>query len=84
MFVKLHNLDHVVADFSTITHVTLYTGCPVAWLISNREDEVTLAMFFKVIKERCPEAKVTTLMSDNGELCCVVLALRFVKCLLLH
>ena len=45
----------------------LCVGCPVAWLISNREDEVTLGMFFKVIKERCPKAKVKTLMTDDGK-----------------
>ena len=44
----------------------ILAGCPVAWLISNREDGATLAMFFKVVKERCPGAKIHTLMTDDG------------------
>ena len=43
------------------------TGCPVAWMISNREDEVTLTLLFKTVKSRCPEAKIRTLMTDDGE-----------------
>ena len=74
IFANLHNFDHVVANFGTITHATMCIGCPVAWLISNKEDETTLEMFFKVIRERCPEAKVTTLMSDDGELYSAILA----------
>ncbi len=34
--------------------------------MSNREDEATLAMFFKVVKEGCPGAKIQTLMTDDG------------------
>ncbi|XP_065916328.1 uncharacterized protein [Dysidea avara] len=44
---------------------TIMDGCPVAWLISNREDEATLTMFFKVVHERCPKAKITNLMTDD-------------------
>ena len=38
----------------------------MAWLISNREDEATLTMFFIVICDRCPKAKINTLMTDDG------------------
>ena len=43
-------------------------GCPVAWLISNREDEATLTAFFKEVQKCCPQAKITTLMTDDGRL----------------
>ena len=44
-FANLHHFDHVaiVANFGTTTHATVYIGCPIAWLISNREDETTSA-----------------------------------------
>ena len=48
------------------TYAYIHPGCPVAWLISNREDEATLTMFFKVVHERCPKAKITNLMTDDG------------------
>ena len=43
-----------------------FSGYPVAWLISNKEDEETLTVFFTKVKERCPAAVVKTLMSDDG------------------
>lgn len=42
------------------------SGCPVAWLISNREDETTLTLFFNKIKQRCPHAVIHSLMTDDG------------------
>ena len=47
--------------------VCTYIGCPVAWLISNREDEATLTVFFKTVKLHCPEASIKTLMTDDGK-----------------
>ena len=44
------------------------SGCPAAWLISNREDEATLTMFFKAVQKCCPKAVINTLMTDDGEL----------------
>lgn len=47
-------------------HMLYHTGCPVAWMISNREDEATLTLLFKTVKIHCPEAKIKTLMTDDG------------------
>ena len=35
-------------------------------MISNREDETTLTLLFKKVKIRCPEARIKTLMTDDG------------------
>ena len=43
-----------------------HLGCPIAWLISNREDEATLTMVFKTVKIHCPNASINTLMTDDG------------------
>ena len=43
-----------------------HLGCPIAWLISNREDEATLTMLFKTVKIHCPNASINTLMTDDG------------------
>jgi hypothetical protein len=42
-----------------------HNGCPVVWLISNREDEVTLTVFFQQVKQRCPCAVINALMTDD-------------------
>ena len=49
-----------------VVYIHTHLGCPVAWLISNREDEATLTMLFKTVKVRCPNASVNTLMTDDG------------------
>ena len=38
-------------------------------MISNREDEVTLTLLFKTVNTYCPEAKIKTLMTDDGMVC---------------
>jgi hypothetical protein len=43
-----------------------HNGCPVVWLISNREDEVTLTVFFQQVKQRCPCAVINAFMTDDG------------------
>ena len=43
-----------------------YTGQPVAWAISDKEDAVTLEAVWNVIHTRCPTATVSTLMIDDG------------------
>ena len=43
-----------------------HLGCPVAWLISNREDEATLTMLFKTVKVHSPNTSINTLMTDDG------------------
>ena len=35
----------------------------IAWMISNREDEVTLTMLIKSVKMRCPEAQIKAFMT---------------------
>ena len=46
-----------------------HLGCPVAWLIFNREDEATLTMLFKIAKVHCPNVSINTLMTDDGTVC---------------
>lgn len=55
----------MIAQLQTNKLHVVYTllGCPVAWLISNREEE---AMFFKTVTVRCPNASINTLMTDDG------------------
>ena len=49
----------------------------VAWAISDREDEPVMKVLFQVINNRCPQAVVKTLMSDDGRylqtapVCCI-------------
>ena len=40
-------------------------GYPVAFCISNKETAPILTLFLQRIKERCPNAKVNTLMTDD-------------------
>lgn len=49
-----------------ICTLTIILGCPVAWLISDKEDTATLEVFLKAVKQRCPEAGVMTVMTDDG------------------
>ena len=44
-----------------------FTGQPVAWALSDKEDTDTLEAVWTVIKKRCPHATVTTLMTDDGK-----------------
>lgn len=41
-------------------------GQPVVWAISDKEDTETLEAVWTVVKKRCPQAKVTNLMTDDG------------------
>lgn len=49
----------------------------VAWAISDREDEPVMKVLFQALKNRCPQAVVKTLMSDDGRclqtipVCCI-------------
>ena len=43
-----------------------FSGCPVSWLISNRDDEATMTIFLKKIQLRCPDAVMNSLMTDDG------------------
>ena len=38
----------------------------MAWALSDKEDVDTLQCLWAVIKRRCPDGKVTTLMTDDG------------------
>ena len=49
------------------SYLCTYIGCLVVWLISNREDEATLTVFFKAVKLHCPEASIKTLMTDDDK-----------------
>lgn len=49
------------------SYITTFTGQPIAWLISDREDHNVITVFLKSIKERSSETKVATLMTDDGK-----------------
>ena len=42
-------------------------GIPVAWLISNKESDDILRVFFASIRERCGDVKTEIFMSDDAE-----------------
>jgi len=57
-------------DFQLITVMVVDDfdqGVPVAWLISNRENEATLSVFFSAIRSRCRDVKTDVFMSDDAE-----------------
>ena len=41
-------------------------GVPVAWLISDREDSVTLDCFLKAVKLKSPSTTINTALTDDG------------------
>ena len=43
-----------------------FTGIPVAWLIADREDSVTMASFLNAVKLRSPTTSINTAMTDDG------------------
>ena len=45
----------------------MYIGQPVVWVISDMEDVDTLEIVWISIKKRCPDAVVSTLMTDDGK-----------------
>lgn len=40
----------------------------MAWTISDKEDTQTLEVVWTVVKKRCPQANVNVLMTDDGEM----------------
>ena len=44
----------------------LQEGMAAAWAITDREDEPVMKVLFQAIKDRCPQAVVKNLMSDDG------------------
>lgn len=42
-----------------------FEGQPIAWAISDREDEVVLEVVLRAIREQCPAGVITTLMTDD-------------------
>ena len=55
---------------STNNYNVILIGIPVAWAISDREDSDTIEVLFTVVKNKCPDAKVPTLMTDDGIFVC--------------
>ena len=48
------------------SNVIIPLGQPVVWALADKEDADTLECLWAVIKRRCPNATVTTLMTDDG------------------
>ena len=46
--------------------ISCQTDQPVAWAISDKEDAATLEAVWNVIHARCPNATVSTLMTDDS------------------
>ena len=59
------NAHHYVSQSAKCISLNLLC-IPVAWAISDREDSETIEAMFTVVKEKCPDAKVSTLMTDDG------------------
>ena len=55
----------------------------VAWAITDREDEPVMKVLFQAIKDRCPQAVVKNLMSDDGKCCASNMQVGFIKMTLL-
>ena len=43
----------------------------LAWVVTDRENECVMKILFQALKERCPQAVVKTLMSDDCECCAI-------------
>lgn len=49
----------------TTTYITII-GIPVAWLISDREDSVTMECYLRAVKLQSPTILINTAMTDDG------------------
>ena len=45
-------------------------GIPVAFCISNKEDERALKIFFQSVKDRCPNTVIDSIMTDDAHASC--------------
>ena len=62
-----HSTNQYEFMLTTIMVIDEYgEGCPVAWLISNREDQLVLNPFIAAIKERTGDLNVEVFMSDDA------------------
>lgn len=46
--------------------VSCYSGQPVAWMISDREDHTVVQELLSKMKERSPDVRVNAIMTDDG------------------
>ena len=59
-----------IYDFQLITVMIaddFDQGIPMAWLISNRETEAVLSVFFSAIRARCGDIETDVFMCDDAE-----------------
>ena len=47
-------------------HTTYFAVTPVAWLIADQEDSVTMDSFLKAVKLRSPTTSINTAMTDDS------------------
>ena len=50
---------------NTISCPIFPSGQPIAWAISDKEDEVVMEVILRAIKTWCPAGIITTLMTDD-------------------
>ena len=64
--------EYHTTTYLLVTTCTLFVilGQPVAWLISDREDNMVIKLFLAQIKVHSPDTVVTTLMTDDGTYTC--------------
>ena len=55
----------IVYDYCACMFIWL-AGNPVAWLISDREDEATIKCFLQAVKSQSPTVLINVAMTDDG------------------
>ena len=47
--------------------MTLCTGQPIAWCITDREDQDVVHLFLQLVQQRSPGVEVKVIMTDDGK-----------------
>ena len=47
--------------------MTLCTGQPIAWCITDREDQDVVQLFLQLVQQRSPGVEVKVIMTDDGK-----------------
>ena len=49
------------------SYMTLCTGQPIAWCITDREDQDVVHLFLQLVQQRSPGVEVKVIMTDDGK-----------------
>ena len=64
LHIRQHNMIYSLYLFLSIDD--FWEGLPVAWLISNREDQLVLSPFLQEMSRRCGQIATKTFMPDDA------------------